>query len=118
MATKRQRSNGEGSVYERKDKDGRILGYRGAYFARTSNGARKRFYVSGKTKTEVKVKLRKATADRDDGLVFDAENLTVGKFLEHWLPDSVKDTVKQATYECYERLMHLHHLPTLGPVKL
>jgi integrase len=100
MATKRQRSNGEGSVYERKDKDGRILGYRGAYFARTSNGARKRFYVSGKTKTEVKAKLRKATADRDDGLVFDAENLTVGKFLERWLPDSVKDTVKQTTYEC------------------
>jgi len=118
MASKRQRGNGEGSIYERKDMDGRVIGYRAAYFARTPNGARKRFYVSGKTKTEVKAKLRKTTADRDDGLVFDAENLTVGKYLERWLPDSVKDTVKQTTYECYERLMRLHLLPASGSIKL
>jgi integrase len=118
MTSKRQRGNGEGSVYERKDKDGRVIGYRGAYFARTMNGIRKRFYVSGKTKTEVKAKLRKATADRDDGIVLDAENPTVGKYLERWLPDSVKDTVKQTTYECYERLLRLHLVPALGTIKL
>jgi integrase len=118
MTSKRQRGNGEGSVYERKDKDGRVIGYRGAYFARTTNGIRKRFYVSGKTKTEVKAKLRKATADRDDGIVLDAENPTVGKYLERWLPDSVKDTVKQTTYECYERLLRLHLVPALGTIKL
>ncbi len=116
MASKRQRSNGEGSVYERKDKDGHVIGYRGAYFARTLNGARKRFYVSGKT--EVKAKLRKVTANRDDGIVFDTQNLTVGRYLERWLPDSVKDTVKQTTFECYERLERLHLQPTLGSVKL
>jgi integrase len=116
---KKKRGNGEGSIYERKDKDGRVIGYRGAYFARTLDGARKRFYVSGKTKTEVKAKLRKVTADRDDGIVFDTQNLTVGRYLERWLPDSVKDTVKQTTFECYERLMRLHLQPTtLGSVKL
>jgi integrase len=118
VARKRQRSNGEGSVFERKDKDGRVIGYRGAYFAHTPDGIRKRVYVSGKTKTEVKAKLRKATADRDEGFVFDAKNLTVGKFLERWLPGSVKDTVKQSTYECYERLMRVHLIPALGRVKL
>jgi integrase len=51
-------------------------------------------------------------------IVFDAENLTVGKYLERQLPDSVQDTVKQTTYECYERLKRLHLLPALGPIKL
>ncbi len=119
MARKRQRGNGEGSVYERKDKSGRVIGYRGAYFAQTPNGATKRFYVSGKTKTEVRAKLRKVTADRDEGgFAFDAKNLTVGGYLERWLPDSVRDTVKPITYECYERLLRLHLLPALGRVKL
>jgi hypothetical protein len=100
---------------ERKDNNGRVIGYRGAYFARTPNAARKRFYVSGKTKTEIKAKLRKATSDRDNGFVFDAENLTVGRYLERWLPDSVKDTVKQTTYECYERLCAFTSYPRWVP---
>ena len=46
------------------------------------------------------------------------KNLTAGKYLERWLPDSVKDTVMQSTYECYERLMRLLLLPALGSIKL
>jgi integrase len=41
----------------------------------------KRRYVSGKTKTEVKAKLRKLLADRDEGIAYDSENLTVGAYL-------------------------------------
>jgi hypothetical protein len=65
----RKQGNGEGSVYRRGD--GRVVGeYEDA------NG--KRRYVSGKTKTEVRRKLRILLADRDEGIAYDSENLTVG----------------------------------------
>ncbi len=63
-------------------------------------------------------KLTKAKADRNVGLVFDADNLKVGQYLTRWLADSVKDTVKHTTYESYERLVHKHLVPTLGCLKL
>jgi hypothetical protein len=59
MARKRHQGNGSGTVYPRKNKDGKIIGYRGSYFTPDS----KRRYVSGKTKTEAQRALRKATAD-------------------------------------------------------
>jgi integrase len=80
----RQRANGEGTVYPRKNKQGKIIGYRGSYWVRTANG-RTRRYVSGKTKTEALAALRKATADRDGGLIFDAKNLKLGSYLDRWL---------------------------------
>ena len=63
-------------------------------------------------------KLSKALADRDGGLVYDAGKLTVGEYLERWLADSVKDTVRTRTYERYEQLVRVHVSPALGRVKL
>jgi integrase len=99
---KKARGNGEGDVYPRKDKDGKVVGYRGAYWVHTANGPRRRF-VSGKTKTQARAALRQAKADKADGLAFDARTLTLGEYLDRWLPD-VKDTVRPATYERYEQI--------------
>jgi hypothetical protein len=44
----------------------------------------RRRYVSSKTKTEARAKLAKARATRDEGLVFDAENMNLRKYLERW----------------------------------
>ena len=49
----------------------------------------KRRYISGKTKTAVQRRLRVRLADRDNGIAYDLENLTVGDYLERWL-DAVK----------------------------
>ena len=72
----KRRGNGEGSVYRRGD--GRVVG---EYV--DANGRRR--YVSGRTKGEVKAKLRKLLADRDEGIAYDSENLTVGSYLYRWL---------------------------------
>ena len=108
----RKRGNGEGSITRRKD---------GLYMARytveTAIGA-KRKTLYGKTRGEVSEKLTKAMADRDDGLVFDADNLKVGEYLERWLVDSVLDTVRPTTYERYEQIVRIHVRPALGSVKL
>src|SRR5215211_8129785 len=87
MTRKRQRGNGEGTVYPRKNKDGKVTSYRGSYWVQTANGPERR-YVSAKTKTEAQTELRKALARLDEGLTFDAENLSLGEYLVRWLEDS------------------------------
>jgi integrase len=57
-------------------------------------------------------------ADADRGLIFDADNLKVGEYLDRWLSDSVSDTVRATTFERYEQITRLHLKPALGRVKL
>jgi integrase len=113
MARKKERGNGTGTVYPRKNKQGKVIGYRGSYWV---NG--KRCYVSAKKKTDTERALRQAMADADRGLVFDAGTLTLGDYLNRWLYDSVKDTVRNTTYERYEQIARKHIVPALGNVKL
>jgi integrase len=106
--SKKRRDKGEGSVYWRKD--GRCVGeYEDA------NG--KRRYISGKTKAEVRVKLRKLLADRDEGVAYDSENLTVGGYLDRWL-SVLERSVRGRTWQRHEEVVRLHLKPTLGGVKL
>jgi integrase len=58
MAKKKDRGNGDGDVYPRKNKDGKIIGYRGSYWVQTAEGPKRR-YVSGKTKAETRAALTK-----------------------------------------------------------
>ncbi len=104
----KRRAKGEGSVYRRGD--GRVVG---EYL--DANG--KRRYVSGKTKPEVKAKLRKLLADRDEGIAYDSENLSVGGYLDRWL-DAVKGTVRDRTWQRHEEVVRLHLKPTIGCVRL
>jgi integrase len=112
----RKRGNNEGSIYEHW-RNGKKVGYRGAYTVHTAEG-RKRRYVSGKTREEVRLKLAKAMADRDGGLIFDAGNLTVGEYMDRWLSDSVRGTVRVSTYERHDGIIRTHIKPTLGRIKL
>ena len=93
--------NGEDSIYEHK-RNGKKVGYRGAYTVYTSEGAKRR-YVSGKTREEVRQKLAKAIADREGGLIFDAGDQAVGEYLEWWLETSVRGSVRESTCESYRR---------------
>ena len=68
----------------------------------------------GKTRAEVGGKLAKAVSDREGGFAVDVGNLTVGKYMDRWLKDSVKDTVRPRTLERYEQIFRLHISPTFG----
>ena len=114
MAKTKARANGDGDVFPRKNKEGKITSYRGAYVGPDG----KRRYVSGRTKEVARKALREARANADSGLVFDAGTLTVGEYLERWLNDSVRDTVKTTTFERYEQISRLHLKPAVGRVKL
>ena len=114
MAKTKQRGNGDGDVFPRKNKAGQTTSYRGAYVGPDG----KRRYVSGKNKEEARNALREARANAATGLVFDAGKLTLGDYLDRWLGDSVKDTVRQRTYERYESIVRVHIKPSIGRVTL
>ena len=107
MGVRKRRGKGEGSLYRRKD--GRWVGQYEV------NGKRK--YVSGKTRAEVTKKLTKAIAERDAGLVFDSEGLSVGEYFTRWL-DAVRGTVKDNTWSGHEINVRVHLSPVLGSTKL
>ena len=108
----KRRAKGEGGIKRRKD--GRC---EGRYVVETAEGPKRR-YVYGKTRKEAAEKLRKAMANRDEGLTFDAGNLRLGDYLNDWLADTVRDNVKAKTYEGHEMMIRVHIVPTLGRIKL
>ena len=108
----KKRGNGEGSVYRRKD--GRWVGQ---YTIYTATGPKYR-YLYDRTRAAVAEKLTKAMADRNGGLIFDGGNLTVGEYLDSWLSDSVRGTVRISTFERHEGIIRLHIKPSLGRVWL
>lgn len=107
-----RRGNGEGTITRRKD--GR---WEARYTVHTTSGL-KRKALYGKTRKETAEKLAKAVADRNGGLTFDAGKTTVGEYLDRWLSDAVRDTVRQRTYERYEQIARVHIKPALGRIKL
>jgi integrase len=78
----------------------------------------KRKTIYGKTREEVADALAKALADRANGLVLDDENVTVAEYLDSWLKGSVRGSVRQSTFDCYETAVRVHIKPALGRVKL
>jgi integrase len=107
-----KRGNGEGSIGRRKDGL-----YMARYTVQTTTGA-KRKALYGKTRSEVAAKLSKALADRESGLTFDADNITVGEYLARWLTDSVRGTVRISTFERHEQIIRTHLVPAFGRMKL
>ncbi len=113
MAKKRQRGNGHGTVAPRKNKAGKIIGFRGAFFGPDG----KRRWVSAKTKSECWRVLRQAMSDADRGVLPGPANLSVGQYLESWLGD-IEGTIRRHTYEQYRSVVNKHLVPEIGRMKL
>lgn len=63
-------------------------------------------------------KLKKAIAEADRGINFEAENLALAEYLERWLEDSVKGSVWHTTYQDYRGHVRNHIIPEIGRVRL
>lgn len=108
--------NGEGSIYPHK-RNGKKVGYRGAYVVHTAAGPKRR-YISGRTREEVHNRIIEALGNRAQGLDFGAGSSTVGEYMERWLKDSVRGTVRFSTYEVHRHMIEPHIIPSLGRIKL
>jgi integrase len=107
-----KRGNGEGSITKRKD--GR---YVARYTVQTAAGPRRKS-IYGKRRADVRDALAKALSDRADGIVYEDENITVGEYLDRWLKDSVRGSVRQSTYDRDKILLEKHVEPVLGNRRL
>lgn len=106
---KRKRGQGEGSIYKRKDGlwVGAVnLGYQ--------NGKLKRKSFYGKTREEVQIKLVAALSDVQKGIPIPTERQTLAKFLQSWLTEVVKPSVRPKTLKTYAYIVKLHLEPELG----
>ena len=108
----KKRGNGEGSITKRKD--GRWMA---RYTVHTANGPKRR-HIYGRTRQEVAERLSKAVSDRVGGVIFDGDYETLGAYLQRWLDEGVRGTVKQSTLENYAYIVRLHIIPELGCVRL
>jgi integrase len=87
------------------------------YTVETPTGT-KRKAIYAKTRKEAANKLAKALADRASGIVVDDKNLTVGAYLDRWLSDCVRGTVRESTFSRDKYLVTNHAKPTIGRLKL
>ena len=109
----KKRINGEGSVYQRKS-DGRWVGQ---YKDHTIPGGKVR-YVYAKTQQEALKKLKEEMARAEKGIIPESGSTTLGKYLDWWLENIVRNEVAHRTYHNYRSQVRNHILPALGKKKL
>jgi integrase len=108
-----RRGNGEGSITRHK-KSGKWMA---RYTVETPTGPKRRTIYADTRKVAAE-KLAKALSQRADGIVVDDKNLTVGEYLDRWLSDCVRGTVRESTYSRDRYLVTNHVKPSIGRVKL
>jgi integrase len=108
-----KRGQNEGSIYKRPD---------GRWCAQVNlgyvNGKRKRKYLYGDTRAEVAKQMTTILRDVQQGIPVATERLTVAAFLDRWLEDYVKPSVRPSTYADYETTARLRLKPALGRIGL
>ena len=108
-----KRGQNEGSIFKQKDGIWRAymnLGYQG--------GKRRRKYFYGKTRAEVQEKLTAAIRNRQLGLAVTNDKITFGQFVDRWLEESVKPSVRPRTFVRYSGDVRNHMKPAIGKIKL
>ncbi len=110
MVRKRQgRRPGEGTVYQRKD---------GRWVCEITleDHSRKQYYF--KTEKEALEKRRTAMNELVQGVLATGPQQTLKQYLEYWLDDVYKISVRLATYRNCAIIVHKHLIPGLGHIKL
>ena len=130
---RRGRGAGEGTIYRtvqrrtrRRKSDGELVEYtQERWFAVVDlgvvGGRRQRKYLSGATRESVATKLTKVLHDRDHrgrGPQIDAARVIVADWLEAWLEDVVKRTLRPNTYTLYRATVQRQIAPRDAHAKL
>ncbi len=108
-----RRGVNEGAIRERKDGrwEARVLVTR-------PDGRRARRSLLGRTRAAVRDKLQAALRGEANGVPLPAQRVTVGAFLDQWLRDSARPSVRPRTYVSYASVVRVHLAPGLGQLPL
>ncbi len=77
---------------------------------RDATGKVKRQYIYGETRREVSTKLTAKLAERNRGILLEPTKQTVGQFMDAWMEDVKKGSVRHTTYETYSYVLR-HAVP-------
>ena len=113
MGKKKERGNGEGTVYQRKD---------GTWIAQVTvgikpNGSPNRRTFTGKSRPEVVKKMNEVLVELDKGTYIEPAKVTLEKWLTDWL-EGRKPHIAENTWNAYDTMIRIHITPELGKVKL
>lgn len=112
-------ANGEGSIYKRV-RDGKLVRYEGAVSYVGEDGKTKRHTVYGRTRQDVRDKLKAARERLEAGAPVRDATRTVGDWLAQWrVTTLVASDRKESTRELYARLCRCHLEPEpFGAIRL
>ncbi|MDO3645653.1 tyrosine-type recombinase/integrase [Nocardia mangyaensis] len=105
-----RRTNGEGTLYQRKD--GR---WEGAAYLTTASGKTRRIRVYCKTRAEARERLTRAIEDARQGILAPDRPWKFGEYLDFWLEHEKR---RPLTRKRHEAVVRLHIKPGLGHHRL
>jgi len=108
----KRRGHGEGTIYQRAD--GRWCA--ALTVGRDARGRLRRVYIYGKTRREVQEELTKKLREHQQGMPVDPTRQTVGQFLQAWLEDCMRGSVRPTTLENYRYV--IRHLEPIAGIQL
>ena len=114
VVNKTKRTNGEGSIFQRKD--GRWVGT--ITIGYDENGQQKKKSVYGKNQTEVAKKLSEISGRIKNNSYEIIEHKTFGELMTEWLLVFKKSAVTPRTFEGIIRNFRLHVEPIIGNMKI
>lgn len=108
-----KRGPGDGSIRKRPNGtwEGRVRGV-------NPGGEAVRVSVYGASRAEVQKKIAALTIKRGDDLPVDEDKVTVGEWMEHWLENHARHSVRASTFVSYEGIVRKHIVPALGEIRL
>jgi integrase len=74
-------------------------------------------FILGKTQAEVKTKLRDAFNDIEKGITVNGD-LTFGEWMQNWLEQYARPSIRNSTYISYETYVRAHVIPAIGTIKM
>jgi integrase len=114
MMAKARRGNGEGSIYQRANGQW-CATYAAGY---DSDGKRRRRTIFATTKEEILAELAKKQSEKLAGQLNEPTRLRLGAYLDRWLEDASRPTIRATTYESYKGIVKNHLKPHIGGLLL
>ncbi|MEV6738569.1 site-specific integrase [Streptomyces sp. NPDC051104] len=112
-ASRRTRANGDGTVYQRKDRRWEAAGY-----VLAPDNTRKRVRVYGSSRTEALAKLTEKIAASSRGVPAVSAQGSLAAFLTYWLENLAVHQLRETTHTRYTAVVGQYLIPGLGRKKL
>jgi integrase len=111
----KRRGNNEGSISKRKD--GSWHGYITVGKNLKTDDPKRKYYY-GRTRKDVQEKIKDAVNKMQNGTYIEPSKLTVAEWLNTWIEEYQKTSLRLTTWESYKTVIDCHIIPAIGSLPL